>query len=155
MVDASRIPSTTPEVRYRKCCSSRSLFSCVFAMIKWKPSAEMLLSTVSIKRAKNWLEISWTTKPMIFFFPVRKLRANAFGVYPSSRIAFITSSLECSDTVRVPFSVCDTVAVDTPAARATSEIFGSFFSVLIGGFILTHPLLYWFHMRKRLRLLYR
>ena len=43
-------------------------------------TAERYFSTASIMVAKNLLAISGTIKPMIFFFPVRKLRAEASGV---------------------------------------------------------------------------
>ena len=57
---------------------------------------------------------------MIFFFPVRKLRAEASGVYPSSAMARYTFSFVSLDTYRVLLMVWDTVAVDTPASFATS-----------------------------------
>lgn len=43
-------------------------------------AAARWFSTASIIVAKNLLEISGTMKPMVFFFPVRKLRAEASGV---------------------------------------------------------------------------
>ena len=70
--------------------------------------------------AKNLLAISGTIKPMIFFFPVRKLRAEASGVYPSSAMARYTFSFVSLETYRVLLMVWDTVAVDTPASFATS-----------------------------------
>ncbi len=58
--------------------------------------------------------------PTVFFFPVRKLRADASGVYPSSAIARYTFSLVSVETYRVLLMVWDTVAVETPASLATS-----------------------------------
>jgi hypothetical protein len=51
-------------------------------------------------------------------------RASALGLYPTASIAALTSAVVSSLTLLVPFTTCETVAIETPAARATSAIVG-------------------------------
>jgi hypothetical protein len=66
--------------------------------------------------------MSPTINPIALVWPVRKLLAMPCGVYPELRTASQTRFERLSDTRAVPLSVADTVAIDTPASRATSLI---------------------------------
>src|SRR5262249_17313477 len=65
---------------------------------------------------------SGTATPMTLDERVFKLRAIAFGRYPSWAIAWRTRSRVSGLTNRVRFVTAETVACDTPARRATSRL---------------------------------
>src|SRR3989442_9641489 len=68
----------------------------------------------------NGLRISETIRPSVLDCWERKLRATRFGRYPNRSTAAITRVRTSGRTCRPLESTRDTVAVDTPAASATS-----------------------------------
>ncbi|MNP31666.1 hypothetical protein D3C76_1247970 [compost metagenome] len=70
--------------------------------------------------AKMELEISGITTPTVVVFLLARPLATAFGRYPKRSIASYTFLRVCGLTLGLLFTTRDTVAIDTPASRATS-----------------------------------
>jgi hypothetical protein len=60
--------------------------------------------------------------PTLLLVDRARARASVLGVYPVRAIASRTACSVSELTNRVPFSTCDTVEDETPAAFATSVI---------------------------------
>lgn len=73
-------------------------------------------------RELGGLDRSGTTSATMPERPVRRLRATVLTVNPRSAMAASTTCRVSSATARLPERTCDTVAVDTPTARATSAM---------------------------------
>src|SRR5262247_3107562 len=74
--------------------------------------------------AKNGLERSGTVTRSLPDLSVLRFFAAALGTYPSNSTAFITRRRVLAETILGRLRTRDTVAVDTPARLATSEMFG-------------------------------
>src|SRR5262249_39979683 len=74
--------------------------------------------------AKNGLERSGTVTRSLPDLSVLKFFAVALGTYPSNSTAFITRRRVLSETIFGRLRTRDTVAVETRARLATSEMFG-------------------------------
>src|SRR5439155_6368793 len=90
--------------------SSRTMYPC-------RPASRMAASASS---AKYGLFSSGMASAMMPVRPLRRWRADRFGLYPSSSMARRTRSRVASLTGRYPLTTLDTVATETPARRAMS-----------------------------------
>src|SRR5947209_19816259 len=100
--------------------ASFSGFSSVLHRMILNPCSYAVSSTARLIEVKNGLRISETIKPRVLDCWERKLRATRFGRYPNRSTAAITRARTSGRTCRPLESTRDTVAVDTPAASATS-----------------------------------
>src|SRR5690554_5641585 len=80
------------------------------------------LETPESRVAKNQRSRNGTITPMFLVRPDARLDARDETTYPSVSAAMRTRSLEAAETFPRPLSARDTVAVETPARRATSSM---------------------------------
>src|SRR5438046_7392135 len=85
-------------------------------------------SMARVSEVKNGLRMSETIRLTVVDCWERKLRATRLGRYSNCSTAVITRSRTSGRTWRPLESTRDTVAVDTPAALATSLILAIHFS---------------------------
>src|SRR5215210_3615364 len=71
---------------------------------------------------KKGFEMSEMSRPIMLLRPEASERACAFGWYSQRSTASRTRLRVSSVTYLVPLMTCETVAVETPASRATSLI---------------------------------
>src|SRR5215218_4218928 len=71
---------------------------------------------------KKGFEMSETSRPSMLLRPEASERACEFGWYSQRSTASMTRLRVSSVTYFVPLMTCETVAVETPASRATSLI---------------------------------
>src|SRR5437879_2513014 len=81
---------------------------------------------------KNGFAISGTVTSSLPDLSVLRFFAVAFGTYPRRSTAFITLRRVSRDTMSGRLNTRETVAVETPAFRATSKIFGPAAEIGIG-----------------------
>jgi hypothetical protein len=74
--------------------------------------------------AKNGLCRSLSSTPTVRVRRLARLRAMAFGRYPSAAAAASTRSRRCGLTFGLSRMTSETSARDTPASRATSSMVG-------------------------------
>src|SRR6185295_11552397 len=79
-------------------------------------------STVPATALKKGLVTSLITSPMVWATPIFRLRAPRWGSYCNSAIAWRTRWREAGLTGTVLLITAETVAIETPALRATSRM---------------------------------
>src|SRR6218665_346309 len=101
---------------------SRSASSLEFATRTVWPLSRARRSTSAISCPKKYWVISDATRPIDRVRPFRSDWAPTFGTYWTVAMADSTRWRVTGLTFLVPFTTCETVAIETPAMRATSVI---------------------------------
>src|SRR5207302_6862186 len=96
------------------------VFSSVLHRMILYSCSYVVSSMARLSEVKNGLRMSETIRPIVVDCWERKLRATRLGRYSNCSTAVITRSRTSGRTWRPLESTRDTVAVDTPAALATS-----------------------------------
>ena len=116
------MPSTRLLIKRSRYPTSLAWSSSVLHISISYPRSRRQLSITLAIAVKYGLEMSDTTRPMVLERALFKLRATKFGTKLHALIASRTFSAFCGLTFGSLLITRDTVAVETPAYRATSLI---------------------------------